>query len=61
MNNKEQEYHNCSICGAGFYGWGHNPQPVKKDVDARCCGFCNSMVVIPSRLDMMLDGRRQTA
>ena len=59
MNNKEQEYHECIICGADFYGWGHNPAPIK--MSGRCCGYCNSMVVIPARLTTMLDRRRQTA
>jgi hypothetical protein len=44
----------CSICGGPIdvhqpHGWvyGHNAQPVN---DGRCCSECNSMVVIPARL-----------
>ena len=42
----------CSICGGvigiEYNGWagGHNAEPVN---DGRCCGACNSSVVIPHR------------
>ena len=48
----------CSLCdgeiephptpeGVVFWRQGHNAQPVN---DGRCCGSCNSLVVIPARL-----------
>ena len=43
----------CSIClgeieiGPGGWSEGHNAHPV---TDGRCCGECNSMVVLPARL-----------
>jgi hypothetical protein len=40
----------CSLCGGPYDRYGHNPQPVKDDVDARCCDVCNATVVIPARL-----------
>jgi len=36
----------CSICGSKFSGHGHNAQPVN---DGRCCSYCNSKIVIPTR------------
>jgi hypothetical protein len=46
----------CSICDRPIpielNGWayGHNAEPVNS---GRCCGDCNSMVVIPMRLRRM--------
>ncbi len=40
----------CCICGKKFYGFGNNPWPLIKDVDARCCDECN-MLVIEARID----------
>jgi hypothetical protein len=44
--------HICSICCSpieivGTWDQGHNAQPVN---DGRCCGECNTAVVIPARL-----------
>jgi hypothetical protein len=39
----------CSICGRPYEGYGHNPQPVVADYEARCCDACNSSVVLPAR------------
>ena len=38
----------CVVCGNEFWGWGHNPQPIKED--GVCCNRCNQMIVIPARL-----------
>jgi len=43
MNNVK---HICSICNVEFTGWGHNPQPVIDDINARCCDDCNMSVII---------------
>lgn len=40
----------CCICGCEFIGYGNNPYPVVDDEDARCCDFCDGMVVIPARI-----------
>jgi hypothetical protein len=45
----------CCICGKEFEGWGNNPYPVVKDEDARCCGDCNAMYVIPARLEALAE------
>jgi hypothetical protein len=49
----------CCICGGMFKGYGHNPAPVR--LEGRCCDDCNSIEVIPARLDRLrkgLDTRR---
>jgi hypothetical protein len=53
----------CCICGEqierqlgpdGTVAWdkGHNPAPVMDGDDDRCCGQCNSNVVLPERLKL---------
>lgn len=48
----------CSICGGPIGieigGWadGHNAEPVNH---GRCCSACNEQVVIPMRIQRMLD------
>lgn len=37
----------CSICGKKYEGYGNNAQPIN---DGRCCDYCNSTVVIPTRI-----------
>ena len=37
----------CSICGAEYWGEGHDALPVKKE--GRCCDRCNATVVLPAR------------
>ena len=37
----------CDICGKTFYGYGNNAWPVK---DGICCNECNSIYVIPARI-----------
>ena len=47
----------CSICGENYVGWGANPHPVidtEKYEEARCCGDCDSAVVIPTRIRLHL-------
>ena len=38
--------HVCSICNIEFTGYGHNPQPLIDDINARCCDDCNMSVII---------------
>lgn len=47
----------CSICGAEYFGWGNNAQPVN---DGRCCDNCNTAYVIPARI-LGLSGMKKTA
>jgi hypothetical protein len=47
----------CDICGddidiRGTWTKGHNAQPV---ADGRCCSVCNDTVVIPKRIERMLE------
>ena len=55
----------CCLCGAEIHGWGHNPWPLNKKDDDRCCNACNDVYVIPARLAQMYekgkekDGKRK--
>lgn len=47
----------CSICQKEIEvknGWdkGHNAEPVN---NGRCCDICNATVVIPARINMMVE------
>ena len=50
----------CSICKGpipvehGTWKYGHNAEPVNS---GRCCGDCNTMVVIPVRLRQLAQSR----
>lgn len=53
----------CSICQGDIdvhpgSNWtrGHNAEPVN---DGRCCSECNSLVVIPMRLRILLASRKE--
>lgn len=58
---------NCSICqkpieahtdnnGEVYWAHGHNAQPVN---DGRCCDTCNDLIVIPARIQQMLNHEDQ--
>jgi hypothetical protein len=52
----------CCLCDTEIevlFGWaeGHNAEPLK---NGRCCGDCNSLLVIPARL-MILDNKKEEA
>lgn len=40
----------CCLCGKELKDFGHNPWPLNKNVDDRCCDECNSEKVIPARI-----------
>lgn len=40
----------CCICHNTFIGYGNNPYPYNKNVNALCCNQCNLVYVIPARL-----------
>ena len=42
----------CSICNEDFEGFGNNAEPIN---DGRCCDFCNTAVVIPTRINDSLE------
>lgn len=54
----------CSICGdeidkqvhpvTGAVVWdkGHNAEPI---TDGRCCSECNAEIVVPARIDQLVD------
>jgi len=44
-----KQKHKCSLCGKEFFGFGHNPEPLKA-YEERCCDCCNMTKVIPARL-----------
>ena len=41
----------CCICGRSFLGYGHNPNPYRKE--GQCCADCNREFVIPARLKLL--------
>lgn len=43
----------CILCGRIYSGWGHNPEPVVPFEKGRCCGSCNTIKVIPTRVAML--------
>ncbi len=46
----------CSICkGPLEQKYGNNAQPIN---DGRCCNFCDNTVVIPTRIKMILESRK---
>lgn len=47
----ENDRWNCSICGMPSRGFGHNPQPVRENYEDRCCETCNTIFVIPARIE----------
>lgn len=45
----------CCLCGATVpLMQSHNPAPLNRRRDDRCCGDCNDMFVIPSRLQKLM-------
>lgn len=54
MNKNKEKI--CSICGKAYTGYGNNAQPVN---NGRCCDDCNGMVVIPARLDVIINGKKE--
>jgi hypothetical protein len=49
----------CSICGTSFTRGGHNPWPIVKDPDKRCCDDCNAKVVVPERIKRIMKRKRE--
>lgn len=47
----------CVICKGEITGHGHNAEPVK---NGRCCDLCNSIEVIPARLNQSAQGEYET-
>lgn len=46
----------CAICGAEINGYGNNAEPI---CDGICCDACNSYVVIPKRMEMLKELKRE--
>ena len=41
----------CCFCGRECENeWGNNPYPASKNENDRCCDFCNTIIVIPKRI-----------
>ena len=57
MSNQEVKI--CCICGKEFTGWGNDPWPVNTSETARCCDMCNSLHVVPARLEQMIRNRKE--
>ena len=53
------EEHVCCICGERFLGYGNNPWPVVKEVDARCCDTCNGSIVLGARIAQMFGNKEE--
>jgi len=49
--------HKCSLCEEMFTGYGHNPQPLIDDINARCCDDCNTNLVLVARIGNYLRRR----
>ena len=45
----EKQWHTCSLCHGKFFGYGNNPEPIKR-FEERCCDDCNARRVIPRRI-----------
>lgn len=44
----------CSICGKIFTEWGNNAYPIN---NGTCCDDCNTSVVIPARINNIMNRR----
>lgn len=48
---------NCCLCGEEILSeaFSHNPYPLveQDDYESRCCGSCNDLKVLPSRMEML--------
>lgn len=49
----------CCICGKRFKGYGNNPEPVSKT--GTCCDRCNEEKVVPARIVLLAEIRRNMA
>lgn len=45
----------CSLCGVSVEEFGHNPWPLAKNENDRCCDECNITKVVPARIEMLYD------
>jgi hypothetical protein len=43
----------CCLCKRQKYGFGNNPAPCSDN--GRCCDECNVNIVIPARVDLMVE------
>lgn len=48
----------CVLCGRLFIGWGNNPQPLADN--GKCCDICNTLKVIPQRIERRLKENGRT-
>ena len=55
MKVNSNDVQKCSICEMPYIGMGHNAEPVNS---GRCCDTCNSIEVIPARLNL-IDGKKR--
>lgn len=49
---KPIETNKCVICGKEYTGYGNNAYPVN---EGRCCDECNTNIVIPARIQQMIN------
>lgn len=47
----------CSICGRQYTHWGNNAWPIN---DGRCCDSCNATQVVPTRLQNLLNKKKES-
>jgi len=51
----------CCVCGNTYTHWGNNPWPLKNKKgedfgeNDRCCNECNANIVIPARIQQMIN------
>lgn len=48
----------CCFCGNHCEDeFGNNPYPANNEEDARCCNDCNETVVIPARINALVENK----
>ena len=54
MKNTEEK--KCSICGDNYRGFGNNAEPFQ----GICCDNCNEAIVIPARINQLVNKYQKT-
>lgn len=51
----KNHHYNCCFCKREYTGYGNNPYPVSLDSADICCDDCNKSIVIPARINQLLN------
>jgi hypothetical protein len=49
----------CCFCKEDIEGMGNNPEPLVPYDEGRCCDLCNDIIVIPERIDRIVNRKRK--